>query len=114
MSQCSPEITRDRPAERHECVQFWRTTRLDGADESRVDERRNRTSGNVDNCLTDRDADPWRRVGTTAFEDAEWEILNRKVCRRVVRRLDPRFERRVVRVIETHTEVTNRNSSTGS
>src|SRR5262249_23691933 len=99
---------------RHESVECLRSTRLHRIDESRVDESRVSAGGDVENLIADGNADSWRRVGATVFEDTKREILNRKVRRRVVRRLHPRFERRVVRVIETHTEVTNRNSSTGS
>src|SRR5437764_3238070 len=86
--QLAPQLARGAAAHRREAVQ-----RRAGANAERRE---------VEDLVADRDAATRRLLLSFALEDAEGQVLDRKIAAGLVRRLDPAPERRVVRRIEPH------------
>ncbi len=58
--------------------------------------------GEIQDLVADRHAAARRLLVAFALEDAERQVLDRKIAAGLMRRLDPALERRVVRVVEPH------------
>ena len=76
-------------AKGHQVVQMWRSAALGGVGRILLEQPLLQARDDVQDLIADRYAHPRRLVATCTRENAEGQVLDRKVAARRLRRLHP-------------------------